>query len=340
MCLAPGNYGAFTRDSKQAPGVRVTPDARAGGRESNVVFGLVDLASKSWITFDRVTVGGVAITGISTHVTISNTRFAGFTTITGAQHASIVFDRDSFTWGARCGTTGPNALFLLDYAAPGFSGVTVANSRFGNSDCDGVHTGTALNVLDNTFYNLCDVGTNHTDNIQFQGAVGGVVAGNFIHEPLTGCTTQGITSYDGGTDGVVIENNVVDIGRPWGIEWYADKDSVIRHNTVVYRAPGSCEYGDACGDIDIDCKPAEFKCPEQAGYGTQVYDNIAKLILNNGAVVARGDHNYNGPAVRFAAVPHLPPSNGYGRLSDYRLAADSAGTSAGGGADLGIIDSK
>ena len=342
LCLTPGYYGGFSGVSKSPPGVVVMADTSAGGSESNVIFGPLTLANRSWIIFDGVTVGGVTISGASSHLTISHARFTGFTTISDVENAAILFDRDEFIWGARCGTTGPNALFLLDYAVTGSSGVTVEHSMFGNSDCDGVHTGTALNVLDNTFFNLCDVGTNHTDNIQFQGAVGGRVSGNFIHEPLEGCTTQGITSYDGGTDGVLIEDNVVDIPRPWGIEWYADKDSVIRHNTIVYRPRGGCEYGDACGYIDIDCKPSEFACPEQAGYGTQVYDNIAKLTLNNGATVARADHNYNGPRVRYVGAPPLPPPpNGYASFSDYRLGARSAGKNgAGNGIDLGITGSR
>ena len=47
------------------------------------------------------------------------------------------------------------------------------------------------------------------------------------------CATQALTSYDSGTVGVVIEDNVIDVRRPWGIEWYSDRDSIIRHNTVV-----------------------------------------------------------------------------------------------------------
>jgi hypothetical protein len=35
---------------------------------------------------------------------------------------------------------------------------------------------------------------------------------------------------------VLVENNVIDIRRPWGIEWYADSGSTVRHNTVVYHA--------------------------------------------------------------------------------------------------------
>ena len=336
LCLAPGNYGAFDGGSESSPGVVITADSGAGGTESNVVFGAVSYASSSWITLDSVTVAGVTISGAANHLTVSHAKFTDFTIISDVQNANILFDDDQFTWGATCGTTGPNALFLLDYSGAGSSGVTVQNSTFANSDCDGVHTGTALNVLNNTFYNLCDVGTNHTDNIQFQGAVGGRIAGNFIHEPLS-CPTQGITSFDGGTNGVMIEDNVVDTQRPNGIEFYADVNSIIRHNTVPYRV-GACAYDGNCGGIDIDCKPSEFSCSGQAGSGTQVYDNIANVSVHNGAVLARNDHNHNGPQVRYVGAPPLPPaSNGYASFSDYLLAAGSAGKNAADdGTDLGI----
>ena len=331
LCLAPGNYGAFDGGSESSPGVVITADSGAGGTESNVVFGAVSYASSSWITLDSVTVAGVTISGAANHLTVSHAKFTDFTIISDVQNANILFDDDQFTWGATCGTTGPNALFLLDYSGAGSSGVTVQNSTFANSDCDGVHTGTALNVLNNTFYNLCDVGTNHTDNIQFQGAVGGRIAGNFIHEPLS-CPTQGITSFDGGTNGVIIEDNVVDTGRTWGIEFYADVNSIIRHNTVVYRSSG-CDAG-ACGYIDINCKTGAG-CPKSQGHGTQVYDNIAIVGVEGGATVARDDHNYNGADVSYAGGS--PPSNGFGAFSDYLLGAGSAGkTAADGASELGI----
>jgi hypothetical protein len=302
--------------------VVITADGRAGGDRRNVVFGPVVFAGSSWVTLDNVTIGGVTISGSANHLTISHADFTDYTVISDVQNADIVFDHDRFAWGAQCGDSGHNSLFFLDYSAPGASGVTVENSVFANSDCDGVHTGTALNVLNNTFYGLCDVGTNHTDNIQFEGAVGGRVAGNFIHEPLDGCITQGITSFGGGTYGVRIEDNVIDIPRPWGIEWYADVNSIIDHNTVPYRSH-ACDYGMNCGGIEIYCKDGAG-CPTSAGHGTEVFDNIARVTVGGGASVARNDHNYNGRSVHYAGG-RTPPPNGFETFSDYQLAPGSAG---------------
>ena len=94
------------------------------------------------------------------------------------------------------------------------------------------------------------------------------IAGNYVHAPGTSCETQGITSYDHGTNGVIIENNVVDVPRPWGIELYSDVNSIVRHNTVVYHPSSQCYFNTPCGRIDINRKSAD-----PAGTGTQVYDN-------------------------------------------------------------------
>jgi hypothetical protein len=252
----------------------------------------------------------------------------------------VLFNHDDFAHtGLDCSDLGNNTLFGLHYSGAGHSGVTVENSAFANTDCDGIHTGTALDVLNNTFTNICEDSNSdpqHTDNMQFEGAVGGRIAGNYFHEEIANCITQGLTSYDGGTNGVLIEDNVIDIGRPWGIEFYADVNSIIRHNTVVYRASG-CEYSMHCGYISLDCRPSEFSCPSQAGHGTQVYDNIATLVTGDGATAARNDHNYNGPNVLFQGGSSPPPDGGFATFSDYLLAPGSAGKGAADdGSNLGI----
>ena len=115
---------------------------------------------------------------------------------------------------------------------------------------------------------------------------------------------------------------MVDIGRPWGIEWYGDINSTIRHNTVVYRASG-CEYGMQCGYIAIDCRSSEFNCGNNAAYGTQVYDNIATVTVADGAKTARNDHNSNGPQVTFQGGSSPPPRRRLRnvlKLSSQRLA--------------------
>ena len=110
------------------------------------------------------------------------------------------------------------------------------------------------------------------------------IAGNYIHAP-SGCGTQGITSYDHGTNGVTIENNVVDIRRPWAIELYADVNSIVRHNTLMYYPSSQCDFNTPCGRIDINRKSAD-----PAGTGTHAYDNLAVVEFNGGST-GTSDHN-------------------------------------------------
>ena len=48
--------------------------------------------------------------------------------------------------------------------------VTIKNSQIKNGDLDGIHfgDGSGYIILNNVLDNLCDRGTNHTDNIQFE----------------------------------------------------------------------------------------------------------------------------------------------------------------------------
>jgi hypothetical protein len=276
------------------------------------------------------------ISGTTHNFTVSNAVFKNFVDLENLTNAAILFDHDDFTWGGDCSHGGTNGLFTMHYASSQFSGITLQYSKLGNTDCDGVHTGIGLNILNNEFVNFCEGSSpNHTDNIQFEGAVGGRVAGNYVHEPMSGCESQGITSYDGGTRGVLVEDNVVDIPRADGIEWYADVNSIIRHNTVAFRSHG-CPYNLDCGGIAVDCKQSEYNCPNGAGYGTQVYDNIAYINVGDGATTARNDHNHNGTDVTFVGGA-TPPSGGFASFAQYLLSATSAGRGAADdGTNLGI----
>jgi hypothetical protein len=315
ILLATGNYGTWSGTNKAitiknedgaSPSMRVAFDTGDGGFTLDGMAGM----------------GGSIMHGAS-HITIRNGSFSSALVIDGVANAAIVIDHNTFA-NINAPSGSPNGRIALPYSSSTPSGVTVSNNVMRGGDSDGVHTGTALDVLNNEFVDLCDQGGNHTDNIQFEGAVGGRIAGNYIH--LTGsCTTQGITSYDGGTNGVVIEDNVVDIRRSWGIEFYADKNSIIRHNTVVWRAPG-CYSGQACGYIDINRKSAD-----PAGSGTEVYDNVALVSIENGSTTARNDNNVSGQQVSYAGGS--APSSWAG----FALASGSPGKGAADdGSDVGI----
>ena len=40
---------------------------------------------------------------------------------------------------------------------------------------------------------------------------------------------------------------MIDIRRPWGLEWYSDDSSIIRHNTMVWRPASQCFFNVTCG---------------------------------------------------------------------------------------------
>ena len=76
--------------------------------------------------------------------------------------------------------------------------------------------------------------------------------------------------------------------RIYGIEWFSDDGSIIRHNTLVWHPNG--------GKIDITSKTVD-----PPGQGTQVYDNVAVVQVGR-ASVARNDHNISGQSVTDVAL--------------------------------------
>jgi len=147
---------------------------------------------------------------------------------------------------------------------------------------DGVQTGVGVNILNNIFRNIREgsCADCHTDSIQLLGAAGSVIRGNFIQNVSTA-----IVAFDG-VESATIEDNVIDTGgRPWGIELGSDKNSVVRHNTLLYRA--NCDFGQPCGQIYTD-----HKSTDPAGTGTICVDNIASIIYSaNGSVFAERHDN-------------------------------------------------
>ena len=311
--LASGSYGTWTGTNKQ-----ITITAAAGAAPTMKI----DFDSGDGnFTIDGIGgLGGDMLNG-SANITIRNSTFTSPLDIDGNadnQPRNIVLDHNQHTFAGTMSSGDLNGKIRIRNDAGSFTGVTVENSTFANGDWDGIHLGGGANIINNTFTNLCDTGGNHTDNIQFEGGTGGDIRGNYIHST---CTTQGITSYDGATNNITIEDNVIDIRRAWGIEFYSDTNSIIRHNTIRYYAPG-CYSSSPCGYISLDRKPAD-----PAGTGTQVYDNIAMISIDDGSTAARNDHNLNN-----ANVTYTGPTTTY---NGYKLTTTSAGHNA---ADDGTDD--
>ena len=309
ICLASGSYGTWSGTNKQ-----VTIRAATGATPTmKIEFDTGD----SGFTLDGIGgLGGDMLNG-SSNITIRNSTFTSTLNIDGNannQPRNIVLDHNQHTFAGQMGSGDLNGKIRIRNNAGSFTGVTVENSTFANGDWDGIHLGGGANIINNTFSDLCDTGGNHTDNIQFEGGAGGDIRGNYIHST---CTTQGITSYDGATNGVTIEDNVIDIRRAWGIEFYSDKNSIIRHNTIRYYAPG-CYANSPCGYISLD-----RKTQDPAGTGTQVYDNIAMITIDDGSTAARNDHNlnnnqvtYTGPTTTYNGYKLNPNSPGHNAADD------------------------
>jgi hypothetical protein len=137
----------------------------------------------------------------------------------------------------------------------------------------------------------------------------------------------GIDSYDGGTNGLLIQDNVVDTTRDWGIELYSDQNSNVVHNTIVYHSNSYSAFNSGDGQIDID-----RKSQDPAGTGTYVYDNVGTVDFTNGSTGSAG-YNTSPSTVSYVSACASGCSYGAGMTHDnYLLAAGSAGA---GGADNG-----
>jgi hypothetical protein len=335
ICLASGNYGTWNGVNKA-----VTITAASGASPQMVIaFGSGD----GGFTLDHIANLSGTIFGGS-NITIQNSTFSSASCTIGCldiegSMSNVVINHDTFSYPYQSTSSGPNSKVFLDTSgsSPG-AAVTLENSYFANGDLDGIHFGGGSGdlVKDNFFANFCDRNVNHTDNMQFEGGTQIAIQGNYIYTPgptsSSGCVAGGIVSYDGGTNGVLIENNVVDTTRDWGIELYSDQSSIVEHNTVVYHPQSYSAFNSGDGQIDID-----RKSQDPAGTGTHVYDNVATVDFTNGST-GTADHNTNPSTVSYASPCSSGCTYGSTRVHDnYLLAAGSPGVGAAdNGTNTGI----
>lgn len=282
ICLASGNYGTWTGTNKA-----VTIKAVAGV-VANMIVGFD--SGDSGFTLDGLSGMGGDVRAGARDFTIRNSTFTDTLRLQGAPGANILIEGNKFDWNAL--DSDANAKLFLWTASYGqASGATIRNNSFRNGELDGIHIGNAAggDIIGNHFENICYLGGNHADMLQTEGMVGGRIAQNLFKADLN-CQAQALTSYDSGTVGVTIEDNVIDIHRPWGIEWYSDRDSIIRNNTVVYYPGSQCNFGNPCGKISIN-----RKSEDPAGTGTQAINNLAVVEFTNGSTgTSTGNVSSNG----------------------------------------------
>jgi hypothetical protein len=316
ICLATGDYGMWAGADK-AVTIKAAPGAVP-------IMKLTLGSGARGFTLDGISGLGGTIGNGASNLTIRNSKFATQLNVEGGVR-HILIDGNDFTYPVKSVAGGVNSKILVNTtgSSPG-SAVRIEHNNIANGDLDGVHIsgGSGELIFGNRIENLCDRGVNHTDDIQLESGTHLRIARNYLYEPQH-CPTQGITSFDGGTVGVVIEDNVIDIPRDWGIELYSDKDSVVRHNTVVWHPTSYSEFRNGTGLIDIDRKPGD-----PAGTGTQVDYNIATVQFSNGSIGTQ-QGNVSGEGAKYVG----PPTSWAG----FKLAADSSVglKAAPGGADAG-----
>ena len=326
ILLASGDYGTFTGANK-ASTVTLKPEPGAAPALAVAFNGANNL------TLDGLTVRRGSMVGATKNITVKNSTFTGALKIDGVANSGIVLDRNTHNnlfLPTNC--TGSPARVHLAYNSATPSGVTIRNSTFDGGNMDGVQSGVGVTIENNTFRNIrerSDTDCAHSDSIQLIDAPGSVVRGNYLKDNATG-----IVAFDG-IRGALIERNVVDIGRSWGIELYSDTNSVVRHNTVVYRGPG-CYSNSTCGTIQVNHKSAD-----PAGVGTVVVDNIATSAdAVNSSQIAQRHHNLVRDTPEAGDTFGVPAYVGGATPADYagyRLAPGSPGAGrASDGTDAGI----
>lgn len=307
ICLAAGSYGVWAGTNKA-----VTIRAAAGVSASMTLS--LD-SNDNGFTLDGLSGLSGDVRAGAKNFTIRNSTFTDTLRLQGQPGANILIEGNKFDWNAL--DSDANAKLFLWTATYGqSSGVTIRGNSFRNGELDGIHIGNAAggDIIGNHFENICYLGGNHADMLQTEGMVGGRIAQN-LFKAGADCGAQGLTSFDSGTVGVVIEDNVIDVRRPWGIEWYSDKDSIIRNNTVVYYPPANCNFNTQCGRISIN-----RKSEDPAGSGTQATDNLASVEFTNGSTgTSTGNVSSQG-------LVFVGPGNTW---ADYKLSPNSPGQGKG-----------
>lgn len=343
LCLNTGSYGQWTGTNKAIT-------VKAGASQTPTMT--FDFASgDTGFTLDGMANMGGGIDG-ATNITIKNSAFTDQIFIDGASTDGIVLDGNTHNWPVTSVDGGINAKI---YLANGLTGtlaspsVTVKNSQVWNGDLDGIHMGGGSGYIleDNNLNNICQDGPNHTDNIQVDSSTTTNVriARNWVHQTVF-CGTQGITSYDNGSNGIIIEDNVVALR--WGpvMELYGDTNSTVRHNTLIFYAAGAtadathCEFfSQTCGKLIVSRKPAN-----PAGSGTIVRDNIATDVTIGDGSTGTQDHNMCRTTCSGTGSLNMTPvfaggsdPNTFTSRCDYALALGSPGKGvASDGLDIGI----
>lgn len=334
ICLATGDYGAFTGASK--PGA-VTIRSQDGATATMAVH----FNGVSNITLDALTIKDLHFDKAVRRVTVRNSRFTGFAYIDAAdmRDAAILFDANTHIDINMPNERVPPGRVHIDGDETnpgGSSGIVVRNSLFKGGTSDGIRVdaGASATIESNEFTTIKDVDPYHADPIQFNGGRNVVIRANYFHDQAESASCS-LGQHDGG-GGNLIERNVVVGGNCYsGMYLRADRSSVVRHNTFVFST-GACLNGTLCGLIRIDGKTA-------GGSGSMFESNIFGGIENTGGQPSQFTARNNLTRQRVAGTANItgtPQFTGGANPTSYdgyRLAPGSPGKNAApDGTDIGI----
>ena len=334
ICLNNGNYSGFTLN-----GVTKTPrvTVRAvNSRSATFTQKITFQGGTNGITIDGVNLGAVDIVGTSTReISLLNFNGTGKIDISGLTSATPNILIDTF---AQLNLTLSNA-DPAGIAVDGNRTTPIATIRNGTIDggcADGIRIATPVIVENSRIMNK-QVGScpndPHTDAVQFYGGpvAGTVIRGNYFYRNV-----QVLAAYDS-VEGVLIANNIFDpvrmaSGAPARSSCYSDANSIVRHNTVLYRG---ANYGHICLDR---------KSQDDAGFGTIVVDNIANSIqANNGSSYSQRRNNLvrtGAVGGDLSGVPTYVGGSAPTTVPGFELATNSVGSGAASspaGSDIGAI---
>ena len=263
-------------------------------------------------------------------MTVRNGAFGAQCLEVGGSNTNLVFDNNTHNnINARTSTCGDGRIMLNG------SGVTVKNSLITRGDADGIDIGTdGVTIQNNRVIDVCEQdgpSDNHTDGIQFFDPNGWPTPTDSNNASASTPWCGGTTSvsgaartgtarrsrrYNSGSEAALIEDNVIDTTRPWGIELYSDDGSVVRHNTVRYYPDSQCGFnGPTCGHIDLGSRyPGN---PDALGRAPRCTTTWPSWIPATARPGVRNDHNVSGQKVTLCRaadlVGGLPFGRGFGR---------------------------
>ena len=325
ICLASGNYGAFSGGVKSSM-TTIKPEDGA-----TVTMALhFDPAAN--ITVDGIRAGvdpamglGAFLNDSRTHdITVRNSVFDRAQVVMRTDslpaNANVLFDHNIHSNYVKCSNCYEGRVEVVgDHSS---NGVTIQNSEFYGGNSDGIQDASnGTRILNNEFHDMVQQGTDvHADSIQLMGS-NTVIRGNYFHD-----NSVGIGSYDG-ADHTVVENNVFWAEDPNKDVILGGNDTpVVRHNTLP-------------GTIDLTSKAG------QTTTNATSTDNIAGSVqLSNGvggdATTLADDYNLlrdGGPGAHtITGSPTFVGGTNPTTRAGFALTSSSLGhAAADDGTDLG-----